>query len=52
MITTAAGLSIAIPALVMHRYFQRRVNTLVLTMEQEAVKLVEVIHGEREVNYE
>ncbi|RAU17256.1 MotA/TolQ/ExbB proton channel family protein [Nitrincola tibetensis] len=52
LITTAAGLSIAIPALVMHRYFQRRVNTLVLTMEQEAVKLVEVIHGEREVNYE
>lgn len=48
LITTAAGLSIAIPALVMHRYFQRRVHTLVLTMEQEAVKLVEVLHGERD----
>lgn len=48
LITTAAGLSIAIPALVMHRYFQRRIDTLVLTMEQEAVKLVEVLHGERD----
>lgn len=52
LITTAAGLSIAIPALVLHRYFQRRIDTLVVIMEQEAVKLVEVIHGERDVNYE
>jgi len=52
LITTAAGLSIAIPSLVMHRYFQRRIDTLVVVMEQEAVKLVEVIHGERDVNYE
>ncbi|WP_151704521.1 MotA/TolQ/ExbB proton channel family protein [Nitrincola alkalilacustris] len=52
LITTAAGLSIAIPTLVMHRYFQRRIDTLVVIMEQEAVKLVEVIHGERDVNYE
>ena len=48
LITTAAGLSIAIPALAMHRYLQRRVHTLVLTMEQEAVKLVEVLHNERD----
>lgn len=48
LITTAAGLSIAIPALAMHRYLQRRVQTLVLTMEQEAVKLVEVLHDERD----
>ncbi|TVQ69261.1 MAG: MotA/TolQ/ExbB proton channel family protein [Oceanospirillales bacterium] len=48
LITTAAGLSIAIPALAMHRYLQRRVHTLVLTMEQEAVKLVEVLHDERD----
>ncbi|QEW06512.1 MotA/TolQ/ExbB proton channel family protein [Nitrincola iocasae] len=48
LITTAAGLSVAIPALVMHRYFQRRIDTLVITMEQEAVKLVEVLHGERD----
>jgi len=50
LITTAAGLSVAIPALVMHRYFQRRIDTLVLTMEQESVKLVEAIHGDREVD--
>ncbi|MBA4501958.1 MotA/TolQ/ExbB proton channel family protein [Marinobacterium marinum] len=50
LITTAAGLSVAIPALVMHRYFQRRVDSLVLTMEQESIKLVEVIHGDREVD--
>lgn len=50
LITTAAGLSVAIPALVMHRYFQRRIDSLVLTMEQESIKLVEAIHGDREVD--
>ncbi len=50
LITTAAGLSVAIPALVMHRYFQRRIDGLVLTMEQESIKLVEAIHGDREVD--
>ena len=52
LITTAAGLSVAIPALVMHRYFLRRVDFLVVEMEQEAVKLVEVVHGDREVDFE
>ena len=52
LITTAAGLTVAIPALVMHRYFIRRVDFLVIEMEQEAVKLVEVIHGDREVDFE
>jgi len=51
LITTAAGLSVAIPALVLHRYFQRKVDSLVLTMEQESVKLVEMIHGERDVDF-
>ncbi|KAA0875338.1 MotA/TolQ/ExbB proton channel family protein [Nitrincola tapanii] len=51
LITTAAGLAIAIPTLVMHRYLQRRVDSLVLVMEQEAVRLVEVVHGERDVNF-
>ena len=50
LITTAAGLSIAIPALVAHRFLQRRVDSLVLEMEQESVKLVEMIHGDREVD--
>ena len=48
LVTTAAGLSVAIPALMFSRYFKGYVNELILTMEQEAVKLVEVIHGDRE----
>ncbi|KEA61996.1 MotA/TolQ/ExbB proton channel family protein [Marinobacterium lacunae] len=51
LITTAAGLSVAIPTLVLHRYFQRKVDTLVLTMEQESIKLVEIVHGERDVDF-
>jgi len=47
LITTAAGLSVAIPALMAHRYFRGLIDGLVVFMEQEAIKLVEVIHGER-----
>ena len=52
LITTAAGLSVAIPALICHRYFLRRVDELVVNMEQEAIKLVEVVHGDREIDVE
>lgn len=48
LITTAAGLSIAIPALIFHRFFQRRVDELVVNMEQEASKLVDIMHGGQE----
>jgi biopolymer transport protein ExbB len=48
LITTATGLSIAIPSLMFYRYFRGRVDELVVRMEEEALKLVEVIHGERE----
>jgi biopolymer transport protein ExbB len=47
LITTAAGLSVAIPSLMFYRYFRGRVDMLVIRMEEEALKLVEVIHGER-----
>lgn len=47
LITTAAGLTVAIPAMVAHRFFVRRVDTLVVTMEQEAIKLVDALHSER-----
>lgn len=47
LVTTAAGIGVAIPTLIFHRYFRGRVDELVLEMEMEAVKLVEVIHGER-----
>jgi len=52
LITTAAGLSVAIPSLMFYRYFRGRVDMLVIKMEEEALKLVEVIHGEREVGEE
>lgn len=45
LITTAAGLSVAIPAIMFHRFFQRRVDELVMIMEQEAVKLVEMMQN-------
>ncbi len=48
LITTIAGLSVAIPSLMFYRYFRGRVDELVLDMEQEAVKLVEVLQGLRE----
>lgn len=50
LITTAAGLTVAIPAVAFHRYFSRRVDELVVTMEQEAIKLVEVLQGDRKVS--
>jgi biopolymer transport protein ExbB len=46
LITTAAGLSVAIPALVMHRYFIGRIDGIVIGLEQETIKLVDALHGE------
>ena len=46
LITTAAGLSVAIPALVMHRYFVGRIDAIVIGLEQETIKLVDAMHGE------
>ncbi|MCW8943656.1 MAG: MotA/TolQ/ExbB proton channel family protein [Sedimenticola sp.] len=48
LITTAAGLSVAIPSLMFHRYFGGRVERLVVKMEEQALKMVEVMQGERE----
>ena len=47
LITTAAGLTVAIPSLFFYRFFVRRVDELVIEMEQEAIKLVDVIHNDR-----
>ncbi len=44
LLTTAAGLSIAIPSLIGYRYLRGRVDTLVVQMEKEAMKLVDTIH--------
>ena len=51
LITTAAGLTVAIPAVFFHRFFVRRVDELVIAMEQEATKLVEVVQGNRDVEF-
>lgn len=48
LITTAAGLTVAIPSLMFYRYFQGKVDELVIIMEQEALKMVEIMHGQRE----
>lgn len=48
LITTAAGLIVAIPALFCHRYLQRRVDELVVGMEQEAIALIERTQGQRD----
>ncbi len=48
LITTAAGLMVAIPALMAHRFFNSKVNKLAIAMEEQALRLVEVIKGERE----
>lgn len=50
LITTAAGLSVAIPSLIFYRYFRGRVDELVVGMEDEALKLIDVMHGEREAD--
>lgn len=46
LITTAAGLTVAIPALVMHRYFTGRIDGIVVELEQETIKLVDALHAE------
>lgn len=47
LVTTAAGLGVAIPALMFHRYFQRRVEEITVRMEEQAGQVVEYLahHG-------
>ena len=48
LVTTAAGLAVAIPSLIFYRYFRGRVNELLTEMERDALRLVESLHGQRE----
>lgn len=48
LITTAAGLTVAIPALIAYRYFRGLVDKYIVALEQDALKLVEVIQGQRD----
>lgn len=47
LLTTAAGLSVAIPTLLFHRLLESKVDRIALDMEEQALRLVEVLKGER-----
>lgn len=47
LITTAAGLTVAIPSLIGYRYLRNHVDSLVVEMEQEATKLVDTIENNK-----
>lgn len=44
---TAFGIAVAIPAMIFYRHFRAKVDALVVEMEQQATKLVDLAHGER-----
>ena len=45
---TAFGLAVAIPSMIFYRHFRGKIETLVVEMEHEAIKLIEIVHGERQ----
>ena len=45
---TALGLVVAVPSMIFYRHFRARVDALLVEMEMQAIKLVEIIHGERQ----
>ena len=44
---TAAGIVVAVPAMIAYRFFRTKVDAILIDMEQQAIKLVEILHGER-----
>ena len=44
---TAFGLVVAVPSMIFYRYFRAKVDALLVDMELQAIKLVEIIHGDR-----
>ena len=44
LLTTAAGLLVAIPSVVFHRYFRRRIEVLVVAMEEQAVEFIDFLY--------
>jgi biopolymer transport protein ExbB len=44
---TAFGLIIAIPSMIFYRHFRATVDSLIIEMEQQAIRLVDFAHGER-----
>ena len=44
---TAGGIVVAVPAMIAYRFFRSKIDNLVIEMEQQAIKLVEIINGKR-----
>jgi biopolymer transport protein ExbB len=44
---TAFGLIVAIPSMIFYRHYRARVDSLVVEMEAEATKLIEIVHGDQ-----
>ena len=44
---TAGGIAVAVPAMIAYRFFRSKIDNLVVEMEQQAIKLVEIIQGKR-----
>lgn len=44
---TAFGLIVAVPSMIFYRHFRAKVDSLVIEMEQQAIRLVEIVHGTR-----
>lgn len=45
---TAFGLVVAVPSMIFYRYFRAKVDAMLVDMELQAIKLVEIAHGERQ----
>lgn len=44
---TAFGLIVAVPSMIFYRHFRAKVDSLTIEMEQQAIKLIEIVHGQR-----
>jgi biopolymer transport protein ExbB len=45
---TAFGLVVAVPAMIFYRHFRAKVDEMLVDMEMQAIKLIEIVHGERQ----
>jgi biopolymer transport protein ExbB len=45
---TAFGLVVAVPSMIFYRYFRAKVDELLVEMQMQAIKLVDIIHGDRQ----
>ncbi len=45
LITTAAGITVAIISMIFHRYFKAKIDDYIVTMEKEAVTLIEIVNN-------